>query len=624
MPHFVYDDTALLFPKTNLNPLPAGGDPTQYVQSVDWNTLSQATEDIKTQLRGAQWYGVEKQAVDPAPAGITDYLWSNVGGDLFYHTGGVDISLSAGGGTVTGGANVGSGVGSVGVFKQLNGGNIELKGIRPASSKLTVLNAVGTDDVDIDVVEANLAHQSLGGAGTNDHAAIDARLPTVNEKAALGGTGVPSAGNKFVTDDDARLVAGTVSAHTLGGASHSADTLANLNLKISDATLDSSSATRVPSSHGLAGAEHASSTFAQLNAKISDATLIPATDSRLSDARVPTSHGLGGAEHAASTLAQLNAKVSDATLDDSSASRTPTAHGLGSASHSADTFANLNTKVSDQTLAALNVTQKFTKGQSVEQINLVLAANIAIDGAATNNFRIVSLSQNVILDNPTNVVRGQVLKFPIAQDGTGGRTVGYGAAYIFPAGTPTMDPTAGALALLTCYVVSEVAGVATTMICYIDQAGSGGATPTRTVGIAMSNGNLDGNANNGLTYYVTNFTSKSYWQSNTTGGERFVVFELPLIPGDILQSVTIWGGAGFVTNDELRAKLFTETGASGYTQISTTKISGTPGGNVSIGWTSLAYTVLSANRITVTVRLSQSGFIGGVQIQGMELTYDPA
>lgn len=39
-------------------------------------------------------------------------------------------------------------------------------------------------------------------------------------------------------------------AHGLGGAEHSADTLANLNAKVSDATLDDASATRPPSSHG--------------------------------------------------------------------------------------------------------------------------------------------------------------------------------------------------------------------------------------------------------------------------------------------------------------------------------------------------------------------------------------
>ena len=41
----------------------------------------------------------------------------------------------------------------------------------------------------------------------------------------------------------------TPGAHALAGAQHNADTLANLNAKISDATLDDSSAARTPASH---------------------------------------------------------------------------------------------------------------------------------------------------------------------------------------------------------------------------------------------------------------------------------------------------------------------------------------------------------------------------------------
>ena len=41
----------------------------------------------------------------------------------------------------------------------------------------------------------------------------------------------------------------TPGAHALAGAQHNADTLANLNAKISDATLDDSSAARTPTSH---------------------------------------------------------------------------------------------------------------------------------------------------------------------------------------------------------------------------------------------------------------------------------------------------------------------------------------------------------------------------------------
>lgn len=71
-----------------------------------------------------------------------------------------------------------------------------------------------------------------------------------------------------------------------------------------------------PAAHDLGGAEHNADTLANLNAKVSDATLIDTADARLSDARTPTAHDLAGAEHNADTLANLNAKVSDATLID--------------------------------------------------------------------------------------------------------------------------------------------------------------------------------------------------------------------------------------------------------------------------------------------------------------------
>lgn len=76
-----------------------------------------------------------------------------------------------------------------------------------------------------------------------------------------------------------------------------------------------------PSAHDLAGAEHNADTLANLNGKISDATLIDTGDARLSDARTPTIHALGGTEHSADTLVNLNAKVSDATLIDTGDSR---------------------------------------------------------------------------------------------------------------------------------------------------------------------------------------------------------------------------------------------------------------------------------------------------------------
>ncbi|MHC4647974.1 MAG: hypothetical protein ACYTBJ_21145, partial [Planctomycetota bacterium] len=156
----------------------------------------------------------------------------------------------------------------------------------------------------------------------------DTRIPTQDENDALvGSDGTPSAANVYVTNSDSRLSdARTPTAHNLGGAEHNADTLANLNAKVSDATLidttDSRlSDARTPTAHNLGGAEHNADTLANLNLKVSDATLIDTGDSRLSDARTPTSHGLSGAEHSSSTLANLNLKISDATLIDTGDSR---------------------------------------------------------------------------------------------------------------------------------------------------------------------------------------------------------------------------------------------------------------------------------------------------------------
>lgn len=81
--------------------------------------------------------------------------------------------------------------------------------------------------------------------------------------------------------------------------------------------------------HALGGAIHTADTLANLNSKVSDATLIDTADGRLSDARTPLAHALGGAEHGVDSLANLNAKVTGGDLDFDTASRPPSGAASG-------------------------------------------------------------------------------------------------------------------------------------------------------------------------------------------------------------------------------------------------------------------------------------------------------
>jgi len=233
-----------------------------------------------------------------------------------------------------------------------------LGGASHTADTLANLNSKVSDATLIDTGDSRLSDNRTDADAIHDN--VGSEISAIVEKVTPVGADV------IIIEDSAatfakkkvqitNLPAGAPVAHALGGAQHIADTLANLNTKVSDATLiDTGDArlsdTRDPNAHALGGSAHSADTLANLNSKVSDATLIDTTDSRLSDARTPTTHALGGTEHSVSTLAQLNAKVSDATLDDSSATRTPSAHALGGAAHSADTLANLNSKVSDATL----------------------------------------------------------------------------------------------------------------------------------------------------------------------------------------------------------------------------------------------------------------------------------
>jgi hypothetical protein len=261
----------------------------------------------------------------------------------------------------------------------------------------------------------------------------DGRVPLQNENDALQGTsGVPADANRYVTNADPRNSdSRTALGHAIGGAQHSSSTLAALNALVSDATLDDSAATRVPSSHALGGAEHSASTLAALNAKVSDATLIDTGDSRLSDARAPTAHALGGA------------------------------------AHSADTIVNLQSKVSDATLAILDAVQAYTKQQYPTPLALTDALNIAIAATARNAYTLLAtggVGATREIDNATAVLAGMSWTIAFTND-TGARDLTFGANYSWGDETP---PTftgqgAGEITLLTFYALSPTKVVVTAL-----------------------------------------------------------------------------------------------------------------------------------------------------------------
>lgn len=93
MPNFIYNNTTLPYPKTNLAALPSGADPNEYVQDTDWNTLNQAVTDIKSVLRGSLWYGVAPQGSDPAPSGVNSYIWVGSTNTLNLKNGGTTVQF---------------------------------------------------------------------------------------------------------------------------------------------------------------------------------------------------------------------------------------------------------------------------------------------------------------------------------------------------------------------------------------------------------------------------------------------------------------------------------------------------------------------------------------------------
>jgi hypothetical protein len=101
--------------------------------------------------------------------------------------------------------------------------------------------------------------------------------------------------------------------------------------------------------------------------------------------------------------------------------------------------------------AALGAVNVFTKNQSVAPSTLTSGGTIAVDASLSNNFKLV-LGTNATLSNPTNPTDGMVVNIRVKQDATGSRTLAYGSAYKWPAGSvPALSTAANAVDLISMY-----------------------------------------------------------------------------------------------------------------------------------------------------------------------------
>jgi hypothetical protein len=99
-----------------------------------------------------------------------------------------------------------------------------------------------------------------------------------------------------------------------------------------------------------------------------------------------------------------------------------------------------------------NVSNVFTKGQSVTPIISNISGTATPNALSTNNFE-YTIGANFTLANPVFTTQGQVINVLLIQDNTGGWTITLGSNWIVPPAT-TFSTTPGAKDLISGYCSS--------------------------------------------------------------------------------------------------------------------------------------------------------------------------
>ncbi len=118
--------------------------------------------------------------------------------------------------------------------------------------------------------------------------------------------------------------------------------------------------------------------------------------------------------------------------------------------------------------------------------NVAYAATITLDASTGNSFG-TTITGATTLASPINPADGQQICWFLTQDATGGRTVGFGAAWLFPNGIPgTVDLTPSATTVL----LAKYNGALAKWVVYAVNTGFNGTAVTGNITISQNTQNV--------------------------------------------------------------------------------------------------------------------------------------
>ena len=299
------------------------------------------------------------------------------------------------------------------------------------AAAITSINTIIGDGSNF-ATSAELAATSLALATSIDTA--NTRITSVSDFAvalsATMATSIGTANTRITSVSDYAVALSATLATSIGNSNTNITTNANAITSINTVVGNVSALTSVNAA-----------AITSINVIIGDGTGF-ATDAELASVSSRVTSVSDFAVALSATLATSIANVSS-TMATSIANHLPLAGGTLTGTVSGTDFYVSAVAIGVDSLLGKNL--HIGTAAVADIVSLTDGTSIAVDFNSGQNFA-VQLAGNRTLESPTNCVAGQTGSILIIQDGTGGRTLSYGANWKFPAGTaPTLSTAISAV-----------------------------------------------------------------------------------------------------------------------------------------------------------------------------------